>query len=299
MPLVLRSTKGSALNVAEFDGNFTYLATVSAGKADATDARLTDARTPLAHTHSTAESWLINLLDTKAAASSVSAITAALDGKVDDDDTRLTDLRGIAPGDYGLFTVTSGTASLGTAAGAALISAISSVPAEQFRAFAGALTRATASDAPVPSVFHWTGDGDLGGEWRQTEDLDFATKEEIWQRATGRKVVTVEAWRDANAPVPLSVSGAVALDLNTGINFDITVTGAMTFNIPTGIEATKEGVIRFFGTGAHAITLGSSSNLLNKSAITFQSGAGAETHVYYRCRGATQVELGMMWSKAA
>lgn len=299
MPIVLRSVKGSPLNAGEFDGNFTHLDGRIDGKVDSTDTRLTNARTPTAHTHTTGETWLADLLAGKASTGSVSALAAALDGKVGDTDTRLTNARAIANGDYGLFSVASGTASLTSAAGLALINAIKSVEIADFRSFAGQIIRALATDAPVPSVPHWTGDGDSGLEWRETQDLDFATKEEIWARVTGQKVVTVDAWRQANAPVAVSVSGATAIDLNTGINFDLTVTGNLTFNLPTNIEGTKEGVFRFFGTGSHTIAVGSSSNLLNKANITFQTGNGAETHVWYRCRGTTQVELGMMWSKAA
>jgi hypothetical protein len=67
------------------------VASALAGKVDDDDARLSDARTPLAHTHAIAD--VTGLSDALAAKADASTVTAALVEKVDDDDARLSDAR--------------------------------------------------------------------------------------------------------------------------------------------------------------------------------------------------------------
>ena len=114
LDLLKRSENGSnALSLSQFDANYTAIENAVNAKAEADDARFTDSRNPLPHTHPNADlPELAGALAGKADQSALDAVAASITGFVSTSDSRLSNARAIADGSYTLFSVTSGVATL-------------------------------------------------------------------------------------------------------------------------------------------------------------------------------------------
>lgn len=71
-----------------------------------------------------------------------------------------------------------------------------------------------------------------------------ASAAEVWTGTAQNRVVTPKAIKDAAAPAVVSYAAAVTLDLNAGLNFEIDLTGNVTFNAPTNAQPGDSGTIR-------------------------------------------------------
>ena len=111
MTLVFRTTKGSPLTGVEYDSNLQHFVDALLTKVDTADSRLTNARTPTAHTHVIADiTGLSADLATRATTTQLNTLTATVDTKAASNDSRFTNARAIADGSYGFFSVSAGAA---------------------------------------------------------------------------------------------------------------------------------------------------------------------------------------------
>lgn len=113
MAFVTRIGKGSPLTATDYDGNISETIAQLATKCATTDPRLSDARAPTAHTQAQSTiDGLVDALAAKATTSALSALTTEVATKVAGSDSRLTNARAIADGNYGIITVASGAAQI-------------------------------------------------------------------------------------------------------------------------------------------------------------------------------------------
>jgi len=120
LDLFKRSESGTPLTQAQFDSNYTEIEARMNERVETTDPRLSNARTPTAHTHLLVDiPEAITQLGLKATTTALSSLDARVvniesggGGAVLSNDARLTNARAIADGNYTLFTVASGVATL-------------------------------------------------------------------------------------------------------------------------------------------------------------------------------------------
>lgn len=127
--------------------------------------------------------------------------------------------------------------------------------------------------------------------------LAFVTAEEVFERDDTNddsKVITLEAVKEAETPTPVTYAASLTIDLDTGQDFIVAVTGNMTVNMFTNLRAWKSGLITFTYNGAHttAFAGGDLANFLGGDAVDFPTGSGARITMGYRCISTTQVEIG-------
>lgn len=119
----------------------------------------------------------------------------------------------------------------------------------------------------------------------------FATAAEIAAGTATTKAISPKALADAAAPVASSVTGAVTLDLATGFNFVLTLTGNITLAVPSNMTSGDSGVIYFVqdATGSRTLALNAAIKKPG-SAPTLSTAANAVDRVGYFVRG-TVLEL--------
>ena len=106
--------------------------------------------------------------------------------------------------------------------------------------------------------------------------LGTATASQIWNNTADKIIDTDGAW-SAAAPVAVSYGATVALDLNTGLNFEIIMTGDMELDAPTNAKDGQSGIIKLTqdGTGGRALTFDAAWNHVSGSAPTIDTTASA------------------------
>ena len=199
MAYVKRLVKGSALTAAEHDGNIDETIALLSAKVGTGDSRLTDARTPTAHTQ--AISTVTGLQDALDAKAATTYIDGLLDDKLDADDPSTTNARPIEDGDYDAFTVASGDAAI--------------VSASATQVYAGTAGKAVGADrlyglqqptTVVPSA------GTLTLNW------------------TAANIPTLHAFVSVTANITtISISN---LPLNLTCTLRLEITGAYTISVP-------------------------------------------------------------------
>lgn len=89
-----------------------------------------------------------------------------------------------------------------------------------------------------------------------------------FRSATANKVLTSKTPWDAAEFVPISYASTISLDLNTGINFSITLTGNTVLANPTNAKVGQTGIIYVAqdGTGGRTLSFGSNYKFPNGTA---------------------------------
>jgi hypothetical protein len=77
-----------------------------------------------------------------------------------------------------------------------------------------------------------------------TLDIDTASDVEVWTGTAADQVVTPLSVKNAATPVTVAYSASVTLDGNAGLNFEIDLTGNITFNAPSNMQPGDSGTIR-------------------------------------------------------
>lgn len=229
MTLVYRLTKGSALTAAENDGNINHILALIAEKVSEGDSRLTNSRTPTAHEHAISDiTDLATQLGLKASTAALTALSDTIEGLVADSDSRLTDARAIADGDYSGFEVTGGDAVL---AAAAVAAAIAAGAPEDLTSIANAIASAVVTNIITPMT--------AGGY----------VKVNAGKTALEADVPVA----DESEPGTTATSGSITLDFSTPRWECEGTTGNITFNNPTNLPdfGTGEFIVEFGG--AHTI----------------------------------------------
>lgn len=115
-----------------------------------------------------------------------------------------------------------------------------------------------------------------------------AAGSDIRTKTDDAKYVTAKALADADAFVTSSNTGSTTLDFSAGRNFQLTLTGNITLNVPSNMTDGQSGVIVFVqdGTGARTLSLNASIKKPG-SAPTLSTAAGAVDRLGYVVRGST------------
>lgn len=137
--------------------------------------------------------------------------------------------------------------------------------------------------ASNPGVLTVDNDGDL-------VQNDFATAPEYRQNAGNGVLTTPIVW-DAMAEVTLSDDVSIAWDMDTGIDFVVTLAGNRTLANPTNVTVGKKGRLRVVqdATGSRTLSFGTNYEFAGGSAVTLSSGANDQDVLYYDCISATRI----------
>lgn len=127
-----------------------------------------------------------------------------------------------------------------------------------------------------------------------------ATAAEVQAGTETAKFISPDKLFDASAPQALtSSSGAVAINMGAGINFELTLTEASDMNNPTNAKPGQSGTMLFTqdGTGGWALTWDSNWSLIG-DAPTLNTTAGAVELFGYFVRSSTDIEYWYVGPKA-
>lgn len=119
-----------------------------------------------------------------------------------------------------------------------------------------------------------------------------ATVAQIHAGAIGGAYVSPRRLFEASAPVALAiVAAAVAVDLNGGINFNLTMTGPAVLSNPTNAKPGQSGRIRVKqdATGGRLLTFGANWLFVGGDP-TLSTAANAIDVIYYFVNAANEIE---------
>jgi len=118
--------------------------------------------------------------------------------------------------------------------------------------------------------------------------LGLATAAEYRDNTPGKALTTDKVW-DAMAEVTLTDAVTIAVDLNTGIDFTVTLAGSRTLGNPTNVIVGKRGRIRIKqdATGSRTMAYSSNYEFAGGTAPTLSTTANADDVLYYDCISAT------------
>lgn len=119
-----------------------------------------------------------------------------------------------------------------------------------------------------------------------------ATAANYWASTNNTEFLSAKTVADAQAPVALSVTGTVTLDMSTGLNWELTLTGNITLADPTNKANGKSGVIWFVqdATGSRTLTTNAAIKRVGGRALTLSTPAASVDRCSYITR-AGAVEL--------
>jgi len=282
---------GAPLSAIQHDGNFSAIENEVNAKVSTTDPRLSDARAPL--THSQAISTITGLqaeLDAKALGATVSALTTTVGSKVDTGDSRMTNRRGVATGDYGGIIADAGGVVALTPAGT--VAAITGTTVPQAAAIVAAL------QTPILEVV-------TGAPFPDATLLQFATgtDDTVYPSAAAARHLGRRTAKTYAATVTLNLDCKRTLD-SDATNSDtlittIACTGACTVNL-ANINAAliRQGgeivFTRTSGTGAAALATGGGVTVTYDTGVTspgLGTTAGNTLEIVYVITSTTAVRI--------
>jgi len=119
-----------------------------------------------------------------------------------------------------------------------------------------------------------------------------ASAANYWGSTNNTEFLSAKTVADAQAPVALSVTGTVTLDMSTGLNWQLTLTGNITLADPANKVNGKSGVIWFIqdGTGSRTLTTNAAIKRVGGRALTLSTAASTVDRCSYVTR-ASAVEL--------
>lgn len=119
-----------------------------------------------------------------------------------------------------------------------------------------------------------------------------ATNSQIWTGATPSVYVSPLRLYSSAAPVALTDAATIAVDLNAGFNFNVTLGGNRTLGNPTNAKVGQSGRIRVTQDGTGGRTLAYAANWKHVGSVpTIATGAGAVNLFAYYVNGASDIEL--------
>lgn len=138
----------------------------------------------------------------------------------------------------------------------------------------------------------WTEASTSASSYIRNRPADVTTAEFL-QKVASRLLINGEVWA-ALAPTALTISSsAVAVDLETGIDFSLTMTENAQLSNFTSKTVGQRGVIEVTqdATGNRLLTYGSEFEFIGGTALTLSTGANAVDEISYRVRSDTVVRL--------
>lgn len=133
--------------------------------------------------------------------------------------------------------------------------------------------------------------GSDGAFYEEVFALQAATVAEWQSKVAGRLIDSSVVW-DAMAETPLSISGStISLDLSTGYDFTVTLTGNATLSFPTNVTVGQRGRIRVVqdATGNRVLSFATGYVFASGSAPSVATAAGAVSLLYYDVLSSSEV----------
>ena len=119
-----------------------------------------------------------------------------------------------------------------------------------------------------------------------------ATASEIWTGTSTAKYLSPDKLFDSAAPVTLTDAATIAVDMATGINFNVTLAGNRTLGNPTNAKAGQSGRIRVTQDGTGSRTLAYAANWKHVTAApTLATAIGAVDLFAYFVNATDAIEL--------
>jgi hypothetical protein len=114
-----------------------------------------------------------------------------------------------------------------------------------------------------------------------------------WLSNTASKLLSVRTIWDAASPVALTDAATIAVDMNTGMNFTVTLGGNRTLGNPTNAKPGQTGVIYVIqdGTGGRTLAFGANYKFAGGTAFSIDTAANRVSALSYHCRTATDVTV--------
>jgi hypothetical protein len=108
---------------------------------------------------------------------------------------------------------------------------------------------------------------------------------------TASKVLTTDIVWAAMAEVSLSDAASISWDMDTGIDFTVTLAGNRALANPTNVQVGKRGRLRVVqdGTGSRTLSYGANFEFASGSAPTLTTDPSAQDVLYYDCISATRI----------
>lgn len=121
---------------------------------------------------------------------------------------------------------------------------------------------------------------------------DLATAAQI-RAAVANKLLDTASIYAAAAPVDLTFGATIPWDMNTGIMFDLLMTGNGDLENPTNVQVGKTGVLRVVqdATGSRTLGLPSNVTMAESGAIELSTAANAEDLFSWAAWSATKIYL--------
>lgn len=110
---------------------------------------------------------------------------------------------------------------------------------------------------------------------------------------TDNKYVSPAGIDAALAPVTLTDAATIAVDMDTGRNFKVTLGGNRTMGAPTNITAGRSGVLALTqdGTGSRTVTWNAAYEFIDGTAPTLSTTAGETDTFTYFCPDSSTVQI--------
>lgn len=129
--------------------------------------------------------------------------------------------------------------------------------------------------------------------------LTAAVAADVWTGTSTAVAVTPDSLFDAAAPQTLTDAATIAVDMATGINFNVTLGGNRTLGNPTNAKPGQSGRIRVTQDGTGSRTLAYDANWKHiGSAPTIATAAAAVDLFAYFVNDATNIELSYLGTLA-
>jgi hypothetical protein len=122
-----------------------------------------------------------------------------------------------------------------------------------------------------------------GSAWAAPSLSNGATASDVWTGTSTAKPITPDAVQDALAPTALTSSTSITPDLNTGMNFTLTLAHNTTLQNPSNIQAGDSGIIEITqdGTGSRTMAYGSNWKFPGGAPVLSTAAGSIDVLAYY------------------
>lgn len=122
-----------------------------------------------------------------------------------------------------------------------------------------------------------------GSAWAAPPLSNGATAADIWTGTSTAKAVTPDALQDASAPTALTSSANITPDLNTGMNFTLTLAHNTTLENPSNLQAGDSGIIEITqdGTGSRTMAYGTNWKFPGGAPVLSTAAGSIDVIAYY------------------